>query len=72
MSTLYEKLKQVEARYDEMSEQLSSPEVLADSARIQKLAKNHSDLAEIVAKYRRWKKIEQGLREAKTPEVAAE
>jgi peptide chain release factor 1 len=65
MSTLYEKLKQVEARYDEMSEQLSSPEVLADSARIQKLAKNHSDLSEIVAKYRRWKKIEQGLREAK-------
>ena len=65
MSTLYEKLKQVEARYDEMSEQLSSPEVLADSARIQKLAKNHSDLAEIVAKYRKWKKIEQGLLEAK-------
>jgi peptide chain release factor 1 len=65
MSTLYEKLKQVEARYDEMSDQLSSPEVLADSARIQKLAKNHSDLAEIVAKYRKWKKIEQGLREAK-------
>jgi peptide chain release factor 1 len=65
MSTLYEKLKQVEARYDEMSEQLSSSEVLADSARIQKLAKNHSDLSEIVAKYRKWKKIEQGLREAK-------
>jgi peptide chain release factor 1 len=65
MSTLYEKLKQVEARYDEMSEQLSSPEVLADSARIQKLAKNHSELSEIVAKYRKWKKIEQGLREAK-------
>jgi peptide chain release factor 1 len=65
MSTLYEKLKQVEARYDEMSEQLSSPEVLADSARIQKLAKNHSDLSEIVARYRKWKKIEQGLREAK-------
>jgi peptide chain release factor 1 len=65
MSTLYEKLKQVEARYDEMSEQLSSPEVLADSARIQKLAKNHSDLAEIVAKYRKGKNIEQGLREAK-------
>jgi peptide chain release factor 1 len=65
MSTLYEKLKQVEARYDEMSEQLSSPEVLADSARIQKLAKNHSELSEIVAKYRKWKQIEQGLREAK-------
>jgi len=65
MSTLYEKLKQVEARYDEMSNQLSSPEVLADSARIQKLAKNHSELSEIVAKYRKWKKIEQGLREAK-------
>ncbi len=65
MATLYEKLNQVEARYEEMTAQLSSPEVLADSARIQKLAKMHAELAEIVKKYRLWKQIEQGLREAK-------
>jgi peptide chain release factor 1 len=65
MATLYEKLNQVEARYEEMTAQLSSPEVLADSARIQKLAKMHAELSEIVKKYRLWKQIEQGLREAK-------
>ncbi|HXQ97607.1 MAG TPA: PCRF domain-containing protein, partial [Candidatus Limnocylindrales bacterium] len=63
--TLYEKLDQLEARYEEMTAQLSSPEVLADSARIQKLAKMHSELAEIVKKYRLWKQIDQGQREAK-------
>jgi peptide chain release factor 1 len=68
--TLYEKLNQLEARYEEMTSQLSSPEVLADSARIQKLAKMHSELAEIVKKYRLWKQIDQGQREAK--EMAAE
>ncbi len=68
--TLYEKLNQLEARYEEMTSQLSSPEVLADSGRIQKLAKMHSELAEIVKKYRAWKQIDQGLQEAK--EMAAE
>src|SRR5579863_4509275 len=68
--TLYEKLDQLEARYEEMTAQLSSPEVLSDSARIQKLAKMHSELAEIVKKYRLWKQIDQGQREAK--EMAAE
>jgi peptide chain release factor 1 len=63
--TLYEKLDQLEKRYEEMTEQLSSPEVLADSGRIQKLAKMHSELAEIVKKYRLWKQVDQAQREAK-------
>jgi peptide chain release factor 1 len=63
--TLFEKLNQVESRYEEMTEQLSSPEVLADSARIQKLAKMHSEMSEIVKKYREWKKIDQAVRDAK-------
>ena len=29
--TLFEKLEQIESRYDELTQQLSSPEVLADS-----------------------------------------
>ncbi len=53
-----EKLNQIEARYDELTEQLSSPAVLADSARYQKLAKTRAELEEIVEKYREWKKIE--------------
>ena len=37
--TLFEKLEQIESRYDEMTRELSSPEVHDDSARYQKLAK---------------------------------
>jgi len=63
--TLFEKLNQIESRYDDMTRELSSPEVLADSARYQKLAKTHAEMGEIVAKYREWKEIEKGLEGAK-------
>ncbi|MGH9859485.1 MAG: PCRF domain-containing protein, partial [Candidatus Acidiferrales bacterium] len=63
--TLFEKLHQVEARYDDLTQQISLPEVLADSARYQKLARQHSELAEIVDKYREWKENERHLAGAK-------
>jgi peptide chain release factor 1 len=69
--TLFEKLNQVESHYDEMTAQLSSPEVLGDSARYQKLARAHADMGEMVEKYREWKRIEQGLREARQMHVEA-
>jgi peptide chain release factor 1 len=65
MANLFEKLKQIEWRYDEMTRELSSPEVLADSARYQKLAKQHAELNDIVSKYRDWKDIEKGLQGVK-------
>jgi peptide chain release factor 1 len=48
-----------------MTRQISSPEVLSDSARYQKLARAHADLSQMVEKYREWKQIEKGLRETK-------
>jgi peptide chain release factor 1 len=62
---LFEKLLQIESRYEEMTQQLSSPEILADSARYQKLAKTHAEMAAMVAKYREWKEIDKGLQGAK-------
>ena len=59
--TLTEKLDQLDARYQEMTSELSSPEVVADSARFQKLAKQHADLEEIVTKHREYKQIEKDL-----------
>ena len=50
--TLFEKLDQFESRYDELTAQISSPEILADSARYQKLARTHAELAEVVGTYR--------------------
>ncbi|HEX2710805.1 MAG TPA: peptide chain release factor 1 [Candidatus Acidoferrales bacterium] len=70
--TLFEKLDQIETRYAELTQQLSAPEVLADSARYQRLARTHGELAEIVAKYREWKQIEKALREARQMHVEAD
>jgi hypothetical protein len=69
--TLFEKLNQIESRYDEMTAQLSSPDVHADSARYQKLARSHAELGEMVEKYREWKQIEKGLREARQLQTEA-
>ena len=46
--TLYEKLDQIEHRYVEMTAELSSPEILGDSANYQKLARRHAELSEMV------------------------
>ncbi|HEY7826445.1 MAG TPA: peptide chain release factor 1 [Candidatus Acidoferrales bacterium] len=63
--TLFEKLENIESRYEELTQQLSSPEVHSESGRYQKLAKTHSEMAAMVAKYREWKEIEKGIRGAK-------
>ncbi|HEX8880754.1 MAG TPA: peptide chain release factor 1 [Candidatus Acidoferrum sp.] len=59
--TLTEKLDQLDSRYEEMTQQLSSPEVVNDSARFQKIAKQHAELEEIVAKHREYKQIVRDL-----------
>jgi peptide chain release factor 1 len=63
--TLFEKLDHIESRYEEMTQQLSSPEILSDSGRYQKLAKQHAEMAAMVAKYKEWKEIEKGLQGAR-------
>jgi peptide chain release factor 1 len=68
--TLYQKLDQIESRYNELTAQISSPDVHSDSARFQKLAKTHAELAAVVNKYREWKEIEKGL--AGTKQLLAE
>jgi peptide chain release factor 1 len=60
-----EKLNEIEAKYDELTTQLSDAQVLADPARYQKAAKAHAELSEIVEKFRRWREIQKSLRETK-------
>jgi peptide chain release factor 1 len=59
--TLSEKLDQLGARYDELTQQLSTQELVSDSARFQKVAKQHAELEEIVAKHREYKQIDKDL-----------
>jgi len=59
--TLSEKLDQLGTRYDELTHELSSAEIVSDSSRFQKIAKQQSELGQIVAKHREFKQIEKDL-----------
>jgi peptide chain release factor 1 len=63
---MFDRLKQIEAKYDELTQALSSPDIVSDSARYQKTAKAHSDLSEVVEKYREYKDLTQGIAESRT------
>src|SRR6516164_835666 len=62
---MFERLSQIEARYEELTRALASPEVIADSAKYQKTAKAHSELVDIVEKYREYKDLIRGIAESK-------
>jgi peptide chain release factor 1 len=59
--TLSEKLDQLGARYDELTRQLSTSEIVSDTSHFQKVAKQHAELEHIVEKHREFKQIEKDL-----------
>src|SRR5438105_14695600 len=62
---MFERLDQIEARYEELNQALASPEITGDSARYQKTAKAHSEISAIVEKYREYKDLVKGIAESK-------
>src|SRR5829696_5826054 len=62
---MLDKLEQIEARYETLTEELSSPEVYSDPANYAKLNKQHRGLGEVVTKYREWKQLKEELSGAK-------
>jgi peptide chain release factor 1 len=62
---MFERLNQIEARYDELTQALASPEITSDSSRYQKTAKAHSEIALTVEKYREYKELTKGIAESK-------
>src|SRR5664280_3619693 len=62
---MFERLDQTELKYEELNKALSSPDIVSDSARFQKTAKAHSELAPIVEKYREYKDLTRGIQESK-------
>ncbi|MBK9164012.1 MAG: peptide chain release factor 1 [Acidobacteria bacterium] len=62
---MLEKLVQIEKNYEELTEQISSPEFMSDMQQYAKLMKQHRMLGEIVEKYREVKKLSEGLAGAK-------
>jgi peptide chain release factor 1 len=63
---MFERLNQIEARYDELTKALASPDIVNDSSRYQKTAKAHSEISEVVEKYREYKDLTRGIAESRT------
>ncbi|HJQ34831.1 MAG TPA: peptide chain release factor 1 [Pyrinomonadaceae bacterium] len=62
---MLDKLEQIEARYEALTQELSQPEVYSDPANYAKLNKQHRSLGEMVTKYREWKQMKSELAGAK-------
>ena len=58
---MLEKLEQIETRYEELTKDLSSPELLSDPSAYAKAAKQHRSVGEVVGKYREWKSLKDEL-----------
>ena len=59
------RLREIVDRYDALTDELSSPDVIADSARLQQLAREQSGLAETAGLAREWFDVERGLTDAR-------
>ena len=62
---MLDKLHAVEEKYRELESLISDPAVFADMPKWQKLSREHAQLAPVVEKYREYKKVREGLLEAK-------
>jgi peptide chain release factor 1 len=54
---MLDKLEQIVTRYDELTGELSSPELLSNPSAYAKAAKQHRTLEEVVQKYQSWKSL---------------
>ncbi|MCI8392478.1 MAG: peptide chain release factor 1, partial [Clostridia bacterium] len=60
---MFQRLEDVEKRYEELTVKISDPAEIAQTSNWQKLMKEHSELTPIVEKYREYKKLKRTIEE---------
>lgn len=63
---MFTKLDSVEKKYEDLTAELSKPDVVSNQQSYQKIAKEHASLTELVTTYRQYKKILAELADNKT------
>ena len=61
---MFQKLEAVEKRYEELNKKIADPEVIARTHEWTEYMKEHSEIEEVVLKYKEYKRTEQALKEA--------
>src|SRR5579871_3582983 len=59
------KLEQLEKRFEELNRQMADPAIIADADQYRKITKAHSELSEIIARFREWKQVNSSLSQAR-------
>ena len=62
---MFDRLEQLETRYEELSQQLSDPAIVNDQENYRKVSKQHRDLEETVEKFREYRTLKNGIADAK-------
>jgi peptide chain release factor 1 len=62
---MFDRLDQIEERYEDLGRQLGDPSLLSDQKKFQAVAKQHRDLEPTVEKFREYRKVRDGVAEAK-------
>ncbi|MFB6372940.1 MAG: peptide chain release factor 1 [Bradymonadaceae bacterium] len=63
---MFEKLEEVENRYEELNARLADPELSNNPQKYQKLAKEHAELEEVVKLYDEYREVDEELEENRT------
>ncbi len=61
---MFERLDQLEARYEELGLQLSDPKIVTDQENFRKVAKQHRDMEPTVEKFREYRKLRTAIADA--------
>lgn len=64
--TMWEKLEQIEKRYQELEQQIALPDISSDPKQLQKLAQERSRIEDVVTRYRQYRDTAKSLKETKT------
>ncbi|MBI4456443.1 MAG: peptide chain release factor 1 [Acidobacteria bacterium] len=62
---MFERLDEIQQKYDQLSHQLGNPAIISDPETYQKVAKSHAELQEIVEKYQEYRRLERGIRDTR-------
>ena len=54
---MFDKIEELERRYQELEALLSDPTVISNQPEFRKFSREHSDLSNLVAAYRRWRRV---------------
>jgi peptide chain release factor 1 len=63
---MFDKLKSVEVRYEELSKLLSDPQIISRQSEFQKYSREYSEVAPLVEGYREYKKASNQLKDSET------